>query len=392
MRIFHLSDLHIGKQFYGYSLLEDQEYILRQVVEQVRERKPDVLLIAGDIYDKSVPSGEAVEVFDRFLTALAAESPELSVLLIAGNHDSPQRLMFGAELLRRQRIHLAGSPPMQPGEYIRKVTLKDSYGVVDFWMVPFLKPGYTRKLFEEEYEEGKKLPATCDEAFTALLAREGAPDPAKRHVLLAHQFFMSRGVNPIRSDSETLMVGGLDQVDTDCLAGFDYVALGHIHRPQSVGDPWIRYCGTPLKYSVSEWNQEKSLTEVDLGAKKDRPQIRQIPLKPLRDVKLIRGQLSDILRENEGTICEDYVSILLTDERELYQPKERLESIFPHILEVRMERTGLEGLEPEEEALEKAGSPQEIFVDFFRQMQGRWPDEEECEILEAALQKAGEEV
>ncbi len=375
MRIFHLSDLHIGKQFYGYSLLDDQVHILKQVLRQVERRRPDVILLAGDIYDKSVPSQEAVEVFDRFLSALAAQSPAIPVLIISGNHDSPQRLVFGADILSRQQIYLAGFLPTQAEERLKKVTLQDAYGEVDFWLFPFLRAsnGNGSQLFRE------------------VLEREETFDPSKRNVLLAHQFFTSGDHNPARSDSETIFVGGLDQVDAACLELFDYAALGHIHRAQSVGRPSVRYCGTLLKYSVSEWNQEKSLTEVELGEKGKAPEIHPIVLKPLRDVKCIRGTLEEILKENAGTVCEDYVSITLTDERELYQPKERLETVFTHILEVRTDRGQVAWEEPEDAILYGTETPVEIFCGFFQKMQNRMPDQDEMELLEAAFGEAGKE-
>lgn len=398
MRFFHLSDLHIGKQFYGYSLLEDQEWILKEILRLVRERRPDAVVIAGDVYDKSVPAAEAVAVLDRFLTALTRIEPRVPVLIISGNHDSPERLAFAGEILENQQVYLAGLPPASPGEHLRKVTLEDEWGQADFWLLPYIKPGFVRSVFPGEE------PETYQEAVRRILEREygeenirGNFDPNRRNVIISHQFYVAGGERPRQSESETIVVGGLDQVDVSCLEPFEYAALGHIHRPQFMGRPAVRYCGTLLKYSVGEWNQEKTLTEVELREKGSQPVLTQIPLHPLRDVKVIRGKLEDILREaekareKEGEVCKDYVSVVLTDEQDPYQPKERLEAVFPGILEVRMDnsRTGIRDWEQDES--ETVTDPKEVFGRFFLQMQGREMDEEEQRILAEVFERIGEE-
>lgn len=390
MRFFHLSDLHIGKQFYGYSLLEDQEWILKEILSLVKERKPDAVLIAGDIYDKSVPSAEAVAVLDRFLTDLAGIQPSIPVMIISGNHDSPERIAFAGGILENQQIYISGLPPTTPEEYLKKITLEDDWGEVDFWLLPYMKPGYVRRVFPGDE------PETCQEAVSRIIDRE-ILDIEKRNVILSHQFYIAGGVGPKQSDSETIVVGGLDQVEVKCLDRFEYAALGHIHRPQMMGKPSVRYCGTPLKYSVSEWNQEKSLTEVELREKGSQPVITQIPLHSLRDVKIIRGKLENIIFEaekgksSEEKICQDYVSVVLTDEQEPYQPKERLEAIFPQILEVRMDNSRTNSQEWLEEGADTVTDPREVFQRFFQQMQGRQMDEEEQQILEEVFASVEEE-
>lgn len=384
MRLFHLSDLHIGKQFYGYSLLEDQEYILQEILQLVEERKPDAVLLAGDIYDKSVPAAEAVAVFDRFLSGLAVQEPKIPVFLISGNHDSPERLAFAEKILERQQVYMAGLPPEKPEDFLKRITLQDEWGPVDFWLLPFVKPGYVQGVFEEQ------RPETYQEAVEWILKREKV-DKNRRNVILAHQFFTSGGKKPKQSESELVNVGGLDQVDAGCLESFEYAALGHIHRPQSMGRPGVRYCGTPLKYSVSEWDQEKTVTEVELKEKGTPPQIHLLPLTPLRDVKALRGSLEEILASEEGETCFDYVSVTLTDEQEPYQPKERLEAVFPRILEVRMDNSRFRNTEWKLEEEEEMADPREVFSHFFVQMQGREMDREEREILEEIFQKAGEQ-
>ena len=271
MKLIHLSDLHIGKQLYGYSLLEDQEWILTEIYELIREKRPDGVLIAGDVYDKSVPAAEAVTVFDRFLTKVSQLEPKIPVLIISGNHDSPERLAFGAKILSRQQIYVAGTCPQIPEDHLKKVTFQDEWGETEVWMLPFVKPGYVRKLMEEskketDREDGageqrdrdgeteikvkngwEEIRRDYNEAVKFLLEREQV-DTEKRNILISHQFYTAGGETPKTSDSETISVGGLDQVDISCLAPFSYVALGHIHRPQSMGRESIRYCGSMLKY------------------------------------------------------------------------------------------------------------------------------------------------
>ncbi|NCB91409.1 MAG: exonuclease SbcCD subunit D [Clostridia bacterium] len=384
MRFFHLSDLHIGKQFYGYPLLEDQEWILKEILQLVRERRPDAVLISGDVYDKSVPAAEAVAVFDHFLGELASIEPRIPVLVISGNHDSGERLSFAGSILENEQVYIMGNAPKGPKEWLKKVTLEDEWGKADIYMLPFLKPGMVKNVFNEGEE-----PETYQEAVSGILSRENV-DENHRNILMAHQFFTAGGEGPKLSESETVSVGGIDQVDTKCLDGFDYVALGHIHRPQSMGREAVRYCGTPLKYSVSEWNQIKSLTEVEIGEKGTQPQIHLLELHPLRDVRVIRGKLEDILLAAEGEVSDDYVSVTLTDEQDPYQPKERLEAIFPHILEVKMDNSRTSGLEWLEEETETITDPKEVFERFFFQMQGREMDEEEKLILQEVFESVGE--
>ena len=388
MRFFHLSDLHIGKQLYGYSLLEDQEWILEGILKKLKERKPDALLICGDVYDKSVPSGEAVAVFDRFLCQAANSVPGITILMISGNHDSPERLAFAGKILEQQRVYVEGLPPMTEQERIKKVTLEDAWGKVEFWLLPFVKPGYVKGVF------AGKEPESYQEAVSGILEREELLEDSEhklRRVLLTHQFFIAGGEKPKQSDSEMITVGGLDQVDTACLKAFDYVAMGHIHRPQAMGKPSIYYCGTPLKYSVSEWDQKKYLTEVELKDAGSQPEITLHPLQPLREVRMIRGRLEDILAAGGEEVSQDYVSITLTDEQEPYQPRERLERLFSRILEVKIDNTRTNMLAPDETSPEMVSDPQEIFHRFFWQMQGRKMNDGEQPVMEEIFQRIGGE-
>lgn len=380
MRFFHLSDLHIGKQFHYYNLKEDQEYILGQVVEAAREYRPDAVVIAGDIYDKSVPSAEAVTIFNQFLTELSGIRPEIPVLMIAGNHDSPQRLDYAREILDRQQIFIAGLPPRTRQEFIKKAVLEDEFGEVNFYLLPFVKPGYVRNVFEESVE-------SYDEAVRKLVERENI-DTSQRNVIVSHQFFTSGQAEPVRSESETVTVGGLDNVDIKAIDVFDYAALGHIHRGQKIGDDRYRYCGTLLKYSVSEEKDEKYLTMVELQEKGGGVKIDKLPLKSLRDVRRISGALEEVLALEDDR--NDYVSVTITDEVEPYRMRERLEEYFPYLLEVRVDniRTRTSLVESEEDI--DLSNPLQTFADFFKEMQGRKMTEQELDLLKNIMEKAEE--
>ena len=384
MKFFHLSDLHIGKHLHHYDLREDQEHILREVVEYAKQLAPDAIVIAGDIYDKSVPAAEAVAVFDQFLTALADLQPSIPLLLIAGNHDSAKRLDYASQILDRQQIYIAGTAPENPKKHLKKVTLEDVFGEVDFYLLPFLKPGYVRNVFETG------IPESYQKAVDGLIARENI-DWNRRNVLVSHQFYMGEGKEPETCDSEVFSVGGLDRIDISGIRQFDYVALGHLHGAQQVGLPSIRYCGTLLKYSVSEAEQEKSLHVITLGEKGQEVQVERYPLSPLRNVRKVRGELAEILANADPAERGDYVSITLTDEREPYRPKEQLEKVFSHILEVRMDntRTRRKLEQFEEQVIMK--DPLTIFRDFYREMQGRGMTEEETALMQEVLKSMEEE-
>ena len=385
MRFFHLSDLHIGKQLHHYNLREDQEAILKEVVAYAKDLRPDAIIIAGDIYDKSVPSAEAVAVFDEFLTSLSEIAPAIALLIISGNHDSAQRLDYASCILKSHQIYLAGTAPRIEEEHIRKVTLNDEYGEVDFYLLPFLKPSYVRNVFPGE------PPQTYGDAVAELIRREEIDYRGRRNVLVSHQFYTGNEL-PETCDSETFSVGGIDNVDIGAVKDFDYVALGHLPGVQSVGMPHIRYCGTLLKYSVSESGQEKALTLVTLSQKGSPPKVERLALHPLRDVKKKRGNLAEILEAANEEERDDYVSITLTDEVDPYKPKEQLEEVFDRILEVKADnaRTRNKLREMDEELVLK--DPLETFCDFYQEMQGRQLAQEELEIMKKMFDEAkGEE-
>lgn len=373
MKFFHLSDLHIGKQLHRYHMAEEQRAILNQIAALAREEQPDALVIAGDIYDSPVPSAEAVSVLDDFLTALSGIEPQPAVLIIAGNHDSAKRLDFASSILAKHKVHIAGMPPVCEEEFIDRITLTDVYGDVDFYLLPFVKPLYVRKLFPEDG-------LTYDLAVRRLLERETI-DAARRNVIVSHQFYTAGGSGPSVCDSEVRLVGGIENVDVSVLSPFDYAALGHIHKPQKIGKEAYRYCGTPLAYSVSEAEDNKSITVVELTEKGSAPVLRQVPLVPMRRVRKLVGVLEDILAAATDENRHDFVSITLTDEVEAYQPKERLEACFDHILEIRIDNARTRNLLSFEEEDVESLDPYDAFCSFFAEMNGREMTEQEDELI-----------
>lgn len=316
MKFFHLSDLHIGIRFKEYSLLEDQKYIFQKILDLADSEKPEAVVIAGDIYDKPSPPSEAVAVFDDFLSAL--HDRDLHVLIISGNHDSPQRIAFGSRFVD-PKIHLS---PAYDGS-VKAVRILDRSGEVCFYLLPFVKPSAVRPFFPDE-----PITSYTDAIRTAITHMD--IDPSGRNVLVAHQFVTGAQT----CDSEDISVGGAGNVDSSVFAPFDYVALGHLHGPQNIaGNPCIRYCGTPLKYSFSERSHTKSITVVEME-QKGTVITRQIPLIPLHDMREIRGTYNELtLKQNYmGTAVDDYLHAVLTDEADIPNALARLRTIYPNIL------------------------------------------------------------
>ena len=329
MKIFHLSDLHIGLKLIRRDLREEQEYILGEVVRMAATEKPDAVIIAGDIYDKAIPSAEAVEVFDNFVSAMTDELPETTLMMISGNHDSAARLNVFRSILGRQRVHMIGMPPRLPEEYIAKVVLTDAYGEVNFYLLPFVKPSAVRQIVAAEEEDT----LSYDETLRRLIGRENI-DAKARNVIVSHQFYLPTGEKADeveRMDSEIRTVGNIDEVKADILSRFDYAALGHIHKPMKVAGECCRYSGTPICCSVSEAGQEKGIVVAELGAKGE-VATRVLPLVPRRRVRVISGKLGDVL----AAPSDDYVKVVLTDEVDLdvIDMQDRLNSAFPNLLEI----------------------------------------------------------
>ncbi len=336
MKFFHLSDLHIGLKLMNRDLREEQMDILRQVTDLAREEQPDAVVIAGDIYDKAVPAAEAVEVFDSFITELRRAVPEAEMMLISGNHDSGLRLNCFREILDEQKVHMIGLPPRREEEYIEKVTFQDAFGPVNFYLLPFVKPSMVKQIVGVD-ENGNNL--SYDATLHKLIAREEV-NTAERNVLVSHQFYLPVGENAEsveRMDSEIRTVGNIDAVAADMLEVFDYAALGHIHKPMKVGSELYRYCGTPLACSVSEAGQQKGVIMVEIGEKDSKTSVKitVLPLKPLREVRIIKGSLEEVLAQ----ACEDFVTVILTDKVDLdiIDMQDRIRMAFPYLLEIRRE-------------------------------------------------------
>lgn len=392
MRFFHISDLHIGKQLNGYNLRENQEEIFSQIISYAEKEKPDAVLISGDIYDKSVPSGEAYTVFDSFLSRLADAGENLQILIIAGNHDSPERLRYASAFLEKHHIFMSVMPPSSPEEYLRRITLSDQWGEVDFYLFPFMKPGYVRQVFPEEKPGEKESLSGYDSSFRAVIGRENI-DLSRRNVILAHQFFVSGKTAPETCDSEQAVItaGGLDAIDSSALAPFDYAALGHIHGPQRVGRETARYCGSPCKYSVSEEHHRKSLTMVTLREKGREPEIETLPLISSLDVRRIKGSLSEVLGRSAEKNPHDYVSITLTDEEEVYDFREQLEAVYDHILDIRIDNTRTRKRMAEEKEEIEILNPFEAFRLFFEAVRRAPMTEEQEQFMKRIVEEAKEE-
>lgn len=350
MKLIHLSDLHLGKRIYECSMLEDQSYILSQILDLVDAEGPDGVLIAGDIYDKPVPPAEAVQLFDRFLVELAERG--LEVYVISGNHDSPERIAFGARLMDRSGIHVS---PVYCGEVV-PFSWQDAYGTVQLYLLPFLKPQQVRRYFGDGIE-------SYTEALRAAISHM-ALDPTARNVLVTHQFVTGAQ----RAESEELVVGGSENVDAGVFAPFDYVALGHLHRPQHCGAAHIRYCGSPLKYSFSEARDQKSLTVVEL-LEKGKVLCRTVPLVPKRELVELRGRYAELtLRsfyENTGW-QEDYTHITLTDEEDIPDALGKLRSIYHRLMKLDYDNTRTRTNQEIGGALElEAKSPYTLFAEFY---------------------------
>lgn len=422
MKFIHLADLHIGKRFNAFPMLEDQRFILKQILSILREEQPDGgVILAGDIYDKAIPSAEAVELFDEFLYQLS--KLRLRVFVIAGNHDSPERIAFGNRLMDSAGIYLS---PVYDGTVKRISCEENAFPPVDVYLLPFLKPANVRRFYPEESIE------SYTDALRVAIAHMDI-DPTHRNLLVTHQFVTGAS----RSDSEDLSVGGTDNVDASVFAPFDYVALGHLHGPQqmrirsdcdgSKADPLtedspaseenmetavedattakdahgpiLRYAGTPLKYSFSEAHHHKSVTIVELGAKKDDGttdvNIRTRELRPLHDLREIRGSYEELtLRSNyEGTATDDYLHVTLTDEIEVPDAARRLQVIYPNLMKLDYDNARTRGQRSEAwelEDLEKK-SPLDLFSELFDKQNHKDMTDAQARYIAAAIEKIWED-
>lgn len=378
MKIMHLSDLHLGKRLNEFSMLEDQEYILLKIIDIIDEQNPQAIIIAGDVYDKAIPSAEAVELFDKFLVWLS--SRELDVFVISGNHDSAERIAFGGKLMKKSKVYMS---PVFKGK-VEPITLKDEFGDINFYMLPFVKPSNVRAFYPDE-----KIESYTDAIKIAVENMD--IDADKRNILITHQFV----TGSLRSESEDISVGGTDNVDVSAFDGFDYVALGHIHRAQKCGSEFIRYSGSPLKYSFSEVNDDKTVTIIDFKAKGD-IDLSFLPLVPKRDLVEIKGTYDELTLRSfyEGTSYpEDYMHITLTDEEDIFNALTKLRTIYKNIMKLDYDNTRTRH-SSEIRAISdpKSKSPLEHFSQFYEERNGQGMTDEQVSFMKTIIEEIEEEM
>ncbi len=369
MKLIHLSDLHIGKRINGFSMLDDQQYILTQILGIIYEQKPDGVIIAGDIYDKTVPPSEAVRIFDDFLVSLSQHG--IKVFVISGNHDSAERVAFGGRLMTLSGVYVS---PVYCGK-IDPVTLTDEYGELNIYMLPFIKPAHVRALFPDNET------VTYTDAVKAALSDLDI-DTSKRNVLVTHQFV----TGATRCDSEEISVGGTDNVDADVFSNFDYTALGHLHGPQNIREN-IRYCGTPLKYSFSECAHKKSVTVCEFRSKGDL-KISSVPLVPLHDMREIKGTYNNLTSRDfySGSDTADYLHVTLTDEEDIPDAVNKLRAIYPNLMRLDYDntRTRANGTVTAVSDIDTK-TPFELFSKFYTQQNGREMTAEQAEYIRLVI-------
>ena len=377
MKFIHLSDLHLGKRVNEYSMLEDQAFILKKILNIIDDEAPDAVLIAGDVYDKAVPPAEAVSLFDDFLVRLAKR--KLEVFVISGNHDSPERIAFGSRLMDISGIHMS---PVYDGK-IKPVTLSDKYGDVNVYMLPFVKPCDVRRFFEEE-----EIHSYTDAIRCAVRNMDINTD--QRNIIVTHQFVTGAS----RRDSETISIGGTDNVDADAFEGFDYVALGHIHSPQNCGSDRVRYCGTPLKYSFSEARDRKSVTVVEL-LEKGNVSYRTVDLQPAHDLVELRGTYEELTLKSfyeDTSWQEDYTHITLTDEEDIPDAVGKLRTIYHRIMKFDYDnKRTRSNSEIMGDADVETKTPFELFSDFYELQNNQPMSREQADYMNELINKTWEE-
>lgn len=377
MKIIHLADLHIGKRVNEFSMIDDQKYILNQILEIIDKEKPDAVIIAGDVYDKQVPSIEAVELLDSFISDISKR--KTTTFIISGNHDSAERLAFGSSLMAMGKIYIS---PVYNGK-ISKYTLKNDFGSANFYLLPFVKPSHVKRFFPD-----KKVESYTD--AIKVVVDNLKLDTSEINILIAHQFVTGAS----RTESEEISVGGLDNVDASVFEDFDYVALGHIHRPQKIGTERIRYCGTPLKYSFSEVNDTKSVSIIEINSKEDF-NLRTIPLVPKRDMRKIRGTYEELITKTnyENTNTDDYIHVTLTDEFNVADAIQKLRVIYKNIMKLEYDnirtrefrKINLDNMVIENK------NPLEIFSEFYKLQNNKEMNDEQKEIIKKIMEEVWEE-
>lgn len=377
MKIIHLADLHIGKRVNEFSMIDDQKYILNQILEIIDKEKPDAVIIAGDVYDKQVPSIEAVELLDSFISDISKR--KTTTFIISGNHDSAERLAFGSSLMAMGKIYIS---PVYNGK-ISKYTLKNDFGSANFYLLPFVKPNHVKRFFPDE-----KIESYTD--AIRVVVDNLKLDTSEINILIAHQFVTGAS----RTESEEISVGGLDNVDASVFDDFDYVALGHIHRPQKIGTERIRYCGTPLKYSFSEVNDTKSVSIIEINSKEDF-NLRTIPLIPKRDMRKIRGTYEELITKTsyENTNTDDYIHVTLTDEFNVVDAIQKLRVIYKNIMKLEYDnmRTRESRKINLDDMVIENKNPLEIFSEFYKLQNNKEMNDEQKEIIKKIMEEVWEE-
>ena len=384
MKILHLSDLHIGKIVLEQSMLDDQKYMLNQIIEKIQEEKIELVLISGDIYDRGVPPSDAVTVLNNFLKVLIKDL-HLKVCIIAGNHDSKERLNFGSEIFKSDGLYISS---IYNGN-IDKVELEDEYGKLNIYMLPYIKPIEVRQFFEEDVDV-----SSYHNAVKEVILKENINEK-ERNIILSHQFVTSGGIEPEKSESETLYLGGTENVDVSCYDKFDYVALGHIHGPQRIGRDTARYAGTILKYSFSEVHQNKSLTVIDFK-EKENLKINLMPLKPLRDMRVIKGPIEELTKEENysKTNREDYIRAIITNEEQVYDAIGQLRKIYPNVLRLDIENSKAK-IDSEAKLSDldniKKKDEVELFNEFYKYQNNQDLNEVQLEIIKNVIKEVKKE-
>jgi len=380
MKLLHIADLHIGKRINEFSMIEDQKYILQEILRLVDEVKPLAILMAGDIYDKSVPAGEAVEVLDEFLTELVARNVQSCI--VSGNHDSPERINFGSRIMQKNGVHIAGTFDGK----LKQIVVQDEFGPINIYLLPFVKPALVNPYYPDQNTQ------SYEEAVNVVVEASQINEQ-QRNILVAHQFITNGGKEPERSDSETIAIGGLDNIDASVFEAFDYVALGHLHGPQSIGREMIRYAGSPLKYSFSEARQHKSVTVLELG-QKNTLDIQAVPLTPLHDMREIKGPLKELVRVGASLpeVSQDYIRAILTDEDEVYDAIGQLRQVYPNMMRIDFENCrSRQGNDSKTVASGDVArkSPFELFEEFYTKQNNLEMTQEQCLFIQEALEQVG---
>lgn len=383
MKILHLADLHLGKILQEQSLIEDQEYMLKEIINIIKVEKVQVLLISGDVYDRSVPPTEAVNLLDDFLKILIKDL-KIKVFIISGNHDSKDRLGFGNKIFEDEGLYIES----KYNGRLKKVRLEDEYGPLNIYMLPFIKPVEVKKFFEDDLENNYDL------AINKIIEKEEI-DESERNIIMVHQFVTAGNVKPERTESEVLSLGGIENVDVSNFKSFDYVAIGHVHRPQKIGRDTARYAGTILKYSFSEINHNKSIPIIDIK-EKGNITINLLPLKPLRDMREIKGPIEELIKEEnykEGNL-EDYIKAIITNEEPVYDAIGKIKKIYPNTLKLEIQNSKTINSNTEQNInLEevKKKSELELFSDFYKLQNNLDLNEKQKEIVKNIISEVKHE-